>query len=174
MTEYDLIYADPPWRYDFSKSDSRKVENHYPTESVEAMVEAGCPAPIAKNAACYMWGTAPKLRECIALLEGWGFGYKTMPYVWHKVGRSGMGYYNRVDHEYILVGVRGKWSPPPPAERQTSVVAEKPTKHSAKPECFRDSLKRQYPSAKAIELFARWDGDDYWDVWGNEVREEVA
>lgn len=28
---YPVIYADPPWRYDFSPSDDRSVENHYPT-----------------------------------------------------------------------------------------------------------------------------------------------
>ena len=27
---FGLIVADPPWRYDFSETDSRAVENHYP------------------------------------------------------------------------------------------------------------------------------------------------
>ncbi len=33
--EYNLILADPPWRYDFSKSDTRKIENQYPTMELE-------------------------------------------------------------------------------------------------------------------------------------------
>jgi 16S rRNA G966 N2-methylase RsmD len=30
---YNVIYADPPWQYEFSRSDSREIENHYPTTS---------------------------------------------------------------------------------------------------------------------------------------------
>ena len=32
---YDIIYADPPWRYSFSKSKSRQIENQYPTMSLQ-------------------------------------------------------------------------------------------------------------------------------------------
>ena len=28
---YDVIYADPPWRYSFSRSRSRSIDAHYPT-----------------------------------------------------------------------------------------------------------------------------------------------
>lgn len=31
MKLYDIIYADPPWRYNFSSTKSRKIENQYPT-----------------------------------------------------------------------------------------------------------------------------------------------
>ena len=33
---YQVIYADPPWRYDFSMTDNRKIENQYPTMSLDA------------------------------------------------------------------------------------------------------------------------------------------
>ena len=36
--KYNVIYADPPWRYDFSPTDSRKIENQYPTMPLEAMI----------------------------------------------------------------------------------------------------------------------------------------
>ena len=35
MKKYDVIYADPAWRYDFSKSNSREIENQYPTMTIE-------------------------------------------------------------------------------------------------------------------------------------------
>ena len=35
MIEFEVVYADPPWRYDFSKSDSREIENQYPTMTVD-------------------------------------------------------------------------------------------------------------------------------------------
>ena len=36
--KYNVIYADPPWRYDFSETDSRKIENQYPTMPLEARI----------------------------------------------------------------------------------------------------------------------------------------
>jgi N6-adenosine-specific RNA methylase IME4 len=35
MKKYQVIYADPPWRYRVTISKSRRVENHYPTMTVE-------------------------------------------------------------------------------------------------------------------------------------------
>ena len=32
---FNVIYADPPWRYDYSVSTSREIENQYPTMSLE-------------------------------------------------------------------------------------------------------------------------------------------
>ena len=32
---YDLIYCDPPWKYDFAETDNRKIENQYPTMTVD-------------------------------------------------------------------------------------------------------------------------------------------
>jgi len=34
--EYDIIYADPPWRYDDNTvPPNRRIENHYPTMALE-------------------------------------------------------------------------------------------------------------------------------------------
>jgi hypothetical protein len=35
--KYRLILADPPWQYDFSETNSRKIENQYPTMTVEQL-----------------------------------------------------------------------------------------------------------------------------------------
>jgi len=32
---YQVIYADPPWKYDFIPRKKDRVENHYPTMSLE-------------------------------------------------------------------------------------------------------------------------------------------
>ena len=37
--KYDVIYADPAWRYSFSKSNSRKIENQYPTMTIKEMCD---------------------------------------------------------------------------------------------------------------------------------------
>lgn len=163
-TEYDIIYADPPWRYDFSKSNNRKIENHYPTMKLDEI----CSLPIKSksNAALYLWATSPKLLEALKVMESWGFKYKSQA-VWNKK-KMGMGYWFRGQHEILLVGTKGKFSPPLPKERRSSVFTFERGQHSKKPDEIRDLIKSWYPEEKKIELFCRYPSPG-WDVWGNEV-----
>ena len=98
--EYSVIYADPPWRYSFSKSHTRDIENQYPTLTVEEIAALSIPA--AKEAVLYLWATAPKLREALHVMDAWGFEYKTHS-IWDKE-ILGMGYWFRGQHELLLVG----------------------------------------------------------------------
>ena len=95
MGKYQIIYADPPWRYDFSKSNSRKIENNYPTMELEEIKDFLIPAD--RNAVLYLWATAPKLKEALSVMESWGFTYKTHA-IWDKE-IIGMGYWFRGQHE---------------------------------------------------------------------------
>lgn len=106
--KYQVIYADPPWRYDFSQSKTRKIENQYPTMKLEDIKQLE--VPVEDNSVLYLWTTAPKLQEGIEVLKAWGFEYKTCA-IWDKEV-IGMGYWFRNQHEVLLVGVRGKFSPP--------------------------------------------------------------
>jgi len=102
MKKYQVIYADPPWRYSFSKSKSRKIENQYPTMSVEEICAMDIPSD--DNAVLYLWATSPKLLEAIKVMEAWGFTYKTHA-IWDKE-KVGMGYWFRGQHEILMVGVK--------------------------------------------------------------------
>lgn len=187
--DYEVILADPPWRYDFSKSDSRKVENQYDTMSLAQMEALRSFIDALHNDAAilFMWATAPKLVDAIVLMKAWGFDYKTFD-VWVKVPRDrerdqlvfaeemradesdyyGMGYYTRVRHEPILIGTCGKFSPPEPARRPVSAFYAEVSEHSKKPAIAHERIEFMYPSARRIELFAR-EQREGWDVWGNEV-----
>lgn len=161
---YEVIYADPPWRYDFIPVAKDKVENHYstmPTPEICALQ-----FNIAKNAVLYLWVTAPKLPDGLEVMKAWGFTYKTQM-VWDK-GSPAYGYWFRGQHEILLVGTRGKFSPPGKYERIPSVWRETRTGHSVKPKGIRDLIKQWFPHAKRLEVFAR-DLAEGWDCWGNEV-----
>lgn len=162
--KYNIIYADPPWRYNFSKDNADKIENHYPTMTVKEI--CNLPVPSSDNSVLFLWATAPKLKEALQVMEAWGFSYKTHA-IWDK-GWIGMGYWFRGQHELLLVGVKGKFSPPQPKQRVSSIFFEKKTKHSKKPQWFRDYIKSVFPEKTRIELFAR-QHDAGWDCWGNEV-----
>ena len=160
---YDVIYADPPWRYDFAPTRSRKIENQYPTMTTEEICKLSVPS--ATNAVLYLWATAPKLIDALRVLHAWGFTYKTHA-VWDKES-MGMGYWFRNLHELLLVGVKGKMSPPESTLRISSVYEEKRGKHSKKPEYFYKVLEDSYPELNKIELFSR-NKRSNWAHWGNE------
>lgn len=167
---FDLILADPPWKYNFSRSPTRKIENHYPTMTVSEIKSLGPQLPVAADALLYLWSTAPKLIEGLEVLAAWGFEYKTHA-VWDK-HIIGMGYWFRGQHELVLVGTRGRFSPPEPTDRISSILSERRSRHSKKPNCFYEWIEEAYPKAKKLELFAR-EARPGWSSWGNEVQSTV-
>lgn len=165
--KYNLIYADPPWQYDFSSTDNRKIENHYPTMEVDAICELEVNKLAHDDCVLFLWATSPKLREALQVIEEWGFEYKTCM-VWNK-DKIGMGYYARQKHELLLIATCGHPALPPESTRPESVVDAPRGRHSAKPEVFYELIEKMYPCSKRIELFARGERKG-WHVWGNEVR----
>jgi N6-adenosine-specific RNA methylase IME4 len=161
-----VILADPPWRYDFSKHSRNRIENHYRTMPLEAI----CSLPVGELAAedcmLFLWGTSPKLPDAIRVLEAWGFDYVSSA-VWRKSG-LGMGYYFRQDHEILLLGRRGSPGIPDPSQRVSSVVEARKGLHSAKPWQVYEIIERMYPEAVKLELFCRTPQPG-WYSWGNEA-----
>jgi len=169
---YEVIYADPPWSYSFSKSDSRKIENQYPTMTVEEI--CAIEIPTAAKAVLYLWATAPKLREAFQVMDAWGFEYKTHA-IWDKE-KIGMGYWFRGQHELLIVGTKGSFSPPDRGELVGSVLKQSRGLHSKKPDGIRELIAGWFPNAKRLEMFSRPGNyqlfSNYeWDVFGNEMSE---
>lgn len=161
---FQVVYADPPWRYSFSKSDNRKIENQYPTMSITEICSLQVPS--ATNSVLYLWTTSPKLIEGLKVMESWGFTYKTQA-VWDKE-KIGMGYWFRGQHEILLVGTKGKFSPPEQRLRTGSVYRFKRGKHSKKPDEIRLLIDKWFPASTKLELFCRFPAEG-WSVWGNDV-----
>lgn len=162
--KFDLILADPPWKYDFAETENREIENHYPTMCVEELSKLEPPA--AKDCVLFMWATAPKLREALQLMEAWGFDYKTHA-IWDKQ-KIGMGYWFRGQHELLLVGTKGKASPPDEKLRVPSVFSFKRGNHSAKPVEVYGMIESMLPNATRCEMFAREEHKG-WTAWGNQL-----
>jgi N6-adenosine-specific RNA methylase IME4 len=160
---YPVIYADPPWRYEHIETESRAIENQYPTMSLDEICAMQVPAH--EDAILFLWTTSPKLEEGMRVLSSWGFSYRTCA-VWDKK-KIGMGYYFRQQHEILLVGTRGNLPAPEPANRPSSVFTYVRTEHSAKPHEVAEIIERMYPELPKLELFCRAPRDG-WDVWGNQ------
>jgi N6-adenosine-specific RNA methylase IME4 len=176
---FDVVYADPPWRYEFEESDSREIENQYPTMSLDEIKaypnEPDIPEeqrvfPAAEDALLFMWTTSPKLEESLQVVEAWGFAYRTCM-VWDKE-RIGMGYYARQQHELLLICKKG--SPPIPQieDRPPSVIRERrEEKHSRKPDKFYELIESMWQNARRAEFFRRGIAREGWTCYGNEVLE---
>jgi N6-adenosine-specific RNA methylase IME4 len=163
--KFDVIYADPPWEYEFSVSEGREIENHYPTMTLDELKRLEIPA--ADNAVLLLWAPPPKLPEALEVMKAWGFRYVTCA-VWDKE-KIGMGYWFRQQHELLLVGVKGNYSPPPPDKRFPSVIRSPRTEHSRKPEVVYELIEAMFPNARLLELFARRNDRPRWVAWGAEA-----
>jgi len=164
--QFSVILADPPWRYDFSPTDSRQIENQYETMDVSDICKLGERMPFAQSAVLFLWATAPKLREALDVVTAWGFSYTTHG-VWDKE-IIGMGYWFRGQHEPLLVATRGSFPPPPESVRVSSVIRSRRAAHSEKPEAVYELIEAAYPKQPKLEMFAR-EARDGWTPWGIEV-----
>jgi N6-adenosine-specific RNA methylase IME4 len=166
---YSLIYADPPWRYDYAETKNREIENQYPTMDLDELCSLPAGEIAADDCVLFLWTTSPKLEDSMRVIEAWGFRYRTCA-VWDKE-RMGMGYYFRQQHEILLVATKGALGVPDPSTRVASVFrVRRDPKHSTKPPEVAQAIEAMYPNAKKIELFCRSPRAG-WSVWGNQAYE---
>ena len=142
----------------------RAADNHYPTMTFDQIKALRVPA--ADDCVLFMWATVPMLPQALAVIDTWGFQYKTH-FVWVK-DRIGTGYWNRNTHEILLVATRSNVPAPAPGMQYPSVITAPAGRHSEKPAEFAEMIERYYPTTPKLEMFAR-AAHLGWDVWGNEV-----
>lgn len=159
----NFVLADPPWRYDFSNTDNRQIENQYPSATIPEIISHR--PETQPDCILLMWATAPKLVEALEVMEGWGFKYKTHA-IWDKE-KIGMGYWFRGQHELLLVGTKGDVSPPEPEDRVSSVFREKRGEHSEKPESVYAWVESAFRHSIKLEMYCR-NKRPGWVAWGNE------
>ena len=173
--KYDVIYADPPWKFlTYSdKGKGRSAEKHYPTMSKEAIEQLPISKISQKNSVLFLWVTAPCFEQGLELIKAWGYTYKTVAFTWVKLNKKngklfmGMGYYTRANAEYCLLATKGKV-----LERKSKAVPSAVVTpiewHSKKPDVVRERIVALFGDRARIELFARQHAEG-WDCWGNEV-----
>ncbi len=172
---YRTIVADPPWASNgngsaFGAAGVARVAKYpipiIPDSRYSVLpVESICGLPVAdlaeKNAHLYLWATCSGLDIGLAVMEAWGFTYKTT-LTWVKKGRWGLGAYFRTQTEHVLFGVRG--SLPTLVGDQLNYFEAAKQGHSVKPEAFMDIVERSSPGPY-VELFCRRPRMG-WDSWG--------
>jgi N6-adenosine-specific RNA methylase IME4 len=174
--KYRVIYADPPWSY----SNNMTVENerkstsmgdpqdHYPTMATQAICDLGIEVRklTEDNAVLFLWSTVPHLPEALRVVQAWGFKYKTL-IAWDKQKKN-YGHYLPTQIELLILATKGACTPDT-GDRQgeSNFQSIKKTKHSEKPEKFRQLIDMLYIHGNKLEMFSRKEMKG-WDRWGNE------
>lgn len=170
--QFRIIYADPPWQYndrrDGLPGEYSAPEDHYPTMPLQTI----CDMPIRQisdpDSVLFLWIPSPLLfSHAPAVLAAWQYEYKSM-FVWDK-DRHNPGNYNSVQHEILLIALRGQCQPADSYILRDSVQTIRVGKrHSEKPFEFREIIDEMYPDGNRIELFARCDLPEHWAKFGNQ------
>jgi len=167
---YDVIYADPPWKQ--TKGGKRNVRKNQGRELDYPVISLGEIEKILKGfdgQTLFMWAIDKYLIEAHEIANRLGYKLHAR-LIWDKQNGVAPAFTVRYSHEYLLwfykspmakiaKDMRGKL---------TTVMREKATKHSKKPECAYRMIERFYPQETKVELFAR-NTREGWDSWGNEI-----
>ena len=164
--KFAVIYSDPPWRYESIGIPSRAIENHYPTMSLDEICALNVGDMALPDCVLFLWATSPKLDEAMTVIKTWGFTYRTCA-IWDKE-IFGLGYYFRLQHELLLVAIKGHPPKPHPSARVSSVIRSRRGAHSVKPTIVYEIIERMYPELPKLELFQRASRAG-WTGWGNQA-----
>lgn len=180
MKKYQIIYADPPWKYSLwsDTATGRSLsEGHYDTMDLIDIATVPVKDIADKDCALFMWVTFPTFPMALKLIKAWGFQYKTAAFVWVKKNKKadswfwGMGSWTRANAEVCVIATKGY--PKRISKSVHSVLDDKFTRHSQKPDSARKRILDLMGDLPRIELFAREKAEG-WDVWGNEVESDIS
>tara|TARA_A100001011_G_C13911317_1_gene675201 strand:- start:45 stop:608 length:564 start_codon:yes stop_codon:yes gene_type:complete len=180
--KYNIIYADPPWRY--WMGGNKNQSNHYDCLEINDIANLPVKNISEKNCLLFVWVTFPILDLSFKVIQDWGFKYSTCAFVWVKTNKNfkidqmsflpednfnsfwGLGSWTRSNAEICLLAKKGS------IERKSrsvhQLIYDPVREHSRKPDCVRDKIVQLCGDLPKIELFARQKHDG-WDCWGNEV-----
>jgi N6-adenosine-specific RNA methylase IME4 len=164
--KFGTVMADPPWIYG-NQSTRGATGDHYVGMTLEEIAALPVRDLVADNAHLHLWTTNAFLFDSRAILEEWGFEYRSC-FVWVKP-QMGMGNYWRVSHEFLLLGVRGSCPFADHALKSWGEFAR--GRHSEKPDQIRALIEKASPGPR-LELFGRRPALG-WVVWGNEIERTV-
>jgi N6-adenosine-specific RNA methylase IME4 len=179
--KYQVIYADPPWQFTNKKTGGSMrsgAEHQYLTTGIEGLKNIPVKNITADDAVLIMWYVGAMPQEAIDLVNSWGFTLKNMNgFVWNKLTKKGlpffgMGFYTRAGSESAIIATKGKGAKLIKSHSIRAVISAKVSKHSKKPEEFKEAITNLCGDVPRLEMFAR-QSTDGWDVFGNEAPNSI-
>ena len=190
--KYQIIYADPPWKYKQGKSMGTHFQGaadaQYPCMDYRDIGKLPVKELADEKCILFIWVTFPMLAEGLEVIKAWGFEYKTIAFSWVKINPVnkqplfGIGYYTKSNVEVCLLATKGEAHKLVKNNSISQVIVAPRTKHSKKPDEIREKIVQLVGDVPRIELFARDNGSrnlfnknplDGWSAWGNEVENDI-
>ena len=178
--KYQIIYADPPWKYQDKKCNGNAAQ-HYDLMNISDICKLPVNELSDKDCVLFMWVTYPMLQEGLKLMEAWGFKYKSIGFQWVKLNKKngkpffGLGRWTRGNTECCLIATKGK---PKRVNNGIFQLIQTPIEgHSKKPDIVREKIVELMGDIPRIELFARqevegWDSLGF-DLDGKNIKESI-
>lgn len=178
--DYQIVLADPPWKYYGDPNKNQAAGKHYSMMSYEELKALPVRSIMAKKSIMFCWTTSSKMAETCKLIEDWGLHYRGVFQVWVKTNAEGKVIhgqgirpsFTKPTAEYLLVAStmkEGRAYPLLTESMPNVVLLKRPGNiHSRKPSEFRKNITDLLGDLRRVELFAR-ESIDGWDAWGNEV-----
>ena len=164
---FRTILADPPW--DVLQRGGRGAHRHYALMTVEEIAALPVGRLANVDAHLWLWVTNATLFAGPAVMDAWGFTYRSC-LTWVKPGLGLGSSYLRNNTEHLLFGTKGRAPISVPQSANLALCAKQD--HSHKPEEQYAIIERCSPGPY-LELFARRKRPG-WQVWGNEVASDIA
>jgi len=161
---FDVVVIDPPWDYGTDENynpNSFRGTTPYITMNEQQIRNINIPAE--ENCILWLWTTNRFLPESFNLLKEWGFELKSI-LTWDKQ-HMGIGRWLRSQTEHCLLAIKGK--PYYNNTKYSTLLSEKRTEHSSKPESFYKMVD-EICAGRKLDYFARSKREG-WDVYGDEV-----
>jgi N6-adenosine-specific RNA methylase IME4 len=179
--KFKTILADPPWQFQNRTgkvAPEHKRLNRYGTLNLDDIKGLPVAKAAADTAHLYLWVPNALLPDGLAVMQAWGFQYKSN-IIWQKIRKDGgpdgrgVGFYFRNVTEILLFGTRGKNARTlQPGRTQVNIMSTRKREHSRKPD-------EQYPLITScspgpyLEMFARGKRES-WAIWGNQADENYT
>ena len=179
--KFKTVLADPPWQFQNRTgkvAPEHKRLSRYGTLTLEDIKALPVAEAAADTAHLYLWVPNALLPDGLAVMQAWGFQYKSN-IIWQKIRKDGgpdgrgVGFYFRNVTEILLFGTRGKNARTLQAGRtQVNIMNTRKREHSRKPD-------EQYPLITScspgpyLEMFARGKREG-WAIWGNQADESYT
>jgi N6-adenosine-specific RNA methylase IME4 len=164
---YRGLLIDPPWPISATDGKAGGTDPYYEAMSWLDIERLPIARVATDDAFVFVWCPASLLEDAIRIMRTWGFPYKTN-LTWDKLVGPGNGYYYRMMHEHLLLGV-APGSPKHFVDRsiESMLRVKRPGKHSEKPTEVHRIVERAIDGLY-IELFGRAHVPG-WDVFGNQL-----
>lgn len=191
---FGLIMADPAWSYEMysDAGHAKSPEAHYETMDLAAIKAMPVELLAAPDCLLWLWAVNPQLPQALAVVDAWGFTFKTAGTWLKRTTRGcigfGTGYILRSANEPFILATRGKPRIHSRSVRSAVVTYENAPEnirdedwplstitiedlargHSRKPEASFRACEELMPDARRLELFSRQNRAG-WSSWGNEA-----